>query len=309
MDRLACLKVFVEVAQCKSFSMAAQRLFISRPSASKHVARLEEIFGAKLLTRTTKRVGLTEAGHRVLEDGQRLLQAYDELADDMQESNARPRGVVKISAPQSFCTHQLLPLIAKFSQRYPDVQIAMTIDDGRSTFATDGLDIMVRIASAPDDSSHVAIPLLIAPQVLVASPAYIKRAGRPRNIDDLVRHNCMVHTIKSPISYWRFQTSIQEDASSVMVRVHGSIRANFGDVLHHAALLGQGISIHPRYMVARDLEQGRLVELLPDTPPTSLQVLALYSSRVHLPRRVRLLLDYLKDWASTPPDWASRYAG
>ncbi|MGB6104112.1 MAG: LysR family transcriptional regulator [Pusillimonas sp.] len=307
MDRLACLKVFVEVARCNSFTLAAQRLFMSRSSVTKHVAKLEETLSTKLLTRTTKRVGLTEAGLRVLEDGQRLLQAYDELADDMRESNARPRGVVKISAPQSFCTHQLLPLITRFSQRYPDVQVAMTIDDGRSTFATDGLDIMVRIASALDDSSHVAIPLLNAPQVLVASPAYIKRSGRPRNIDELTRHNCLVHTIKSPISYWRFQTSTLENAQSTMIRVQGSIRANFGDVLHHAALLGQGISIHPRYMVAADLELGRLVELLPETPPTSLHVLALYSSRRHMPSRVRLLLDYLKDWASTPPEWATRY--
>lgn len=307
MDRLTCLRVFSEVARHNSFTAAARQLAISRSTVTKHVARLEEDLGAKLLTRTTKRVGITAAGQRVLEEGQRMLDGYEQMADDVRESNLRPRGVIKISAPQSFCTHHLLPLITRFSQLYPDVQVSMIIDDGRPSFAADGLDIMVRIAGTLDESSHVAVPLLNAPQALVASPSYLKRAGMPKSIEDLTRHNCLVHTIKSPISYWRFQAAATGCAEISIVRVQGSIRANFGDVLHHAALLGQGISIHPRYMIAADLSLGRLVELLPETPPTPLHVLAMYSSRRHLPSRVRLLLDYLKAWAAAPPEWATQY--
>lgn len=304
MDRLTCMKVFVEVARDNSFTEASKRLFISRASVSKHISALEEALGVKLLFRTTKRVGLTEAGARVLRDGKRLLEDYEALADDLGQASNRPRGVVKISAPQSFCTHQLLPLMARFSDLYPDVQIAMMIDDGRTSLEAEGLDIMLRIVPSLEDTSYVAIPLLQVPQVLVAAPSYVKRAGLPRCVDDLAHHNCLIHTIKAPISYWRFQATTQVDSQPLLVRVQGSFRANFGDVLHGAALLGKGISIHPRYMVAGDLEAGRLIELLEETPPAPLHMFALYSSRRHVPSRVRLALDYLKEWASQPPDWA-----
>lgn len=307
MDRLSCLEVFFEVARSNSFTAAARQLAISRSTVTKYVARLEEDLGAKLLSRTTKRVGLTEAGQRVLEEGQRLLETYEQMADDVRESNLKPRGTVKISAPQSFCTHHLLPLVTRFLKRYPDVQVSMMIDDGHPSFASDGLDIMVRIASTFTDSSHIAVPLLNAPQVLVAAPEYLKRAGTPDHVEELVNHNCLVHAIKSPTSHWRFLASRTNFSEMLTVRVHGTIRANFGDVLHHATLRGEAVSIHPRYMIEPDLSAGRLVELLPETPPEPLHVLALYSSRRHLPSRVRLLLNHLKAWAAQPPTWATQY--
>ncbi len=300
MDRLYCLKVFTEVARASSFTVAAQRLALSRASVSKHVQSLEKALGAQLLKRTTKQVGLTDAGLCLLESGEVLLDRFEEIEASVRESVAEPRGVVRISAPQSFCTHHLMPVMSGVLQRHPDIQLALSIDDGRASFAGEGIDVMVRIASALEDTSHVAIPLLDAPQVLVASPAYLKRAGRLRSLDELQRHNCLIHTVKSPTGHWRFDTPQGQSS----IRVRGSICANFGDVLHQSTLRGDGISIHPVYMVARDLTEGRLVRLLPNTPPEPLRVVALYSSRRHLPNRVRLVLDYLRQWASEPPSWA-----
>ncbi|WP_326537174.1 LysR family transcriptional regulator [Pseudorhodoferax sp.] len=304
MDRLSCLQVFAEVARANSFTVAAHRLSMSRASVSKHIAQLERALGAQLLQRTTKQVGLTDAGLRVLENGALLLERYEEIAADVRDTVTQPRGVVRVSAPQSFCTHQLLPLVSDFSRRHPDIQVALSIDDGRSALVSDGLDVMVRIASALEDASHVALPLLTAPQVLVGSPDYLRRAGMPRSLRDLARHNCLVHTIKSPTGIWRFGGSA---ADEIAVRVRGSLCANFGDVLHQAALRGAGLSMHPAYMVEDDLRAGRLLQVLPETPPRPLDVVALYSSRRHLPSRVRLLLDHLQRWARTPPPWAAPY--
>lgn len=301
MDRLTCLQMFSEVARSSSFTAAAARLGVSRASVTKHVAWLERSLGAQLLKRTTKQVGLTDAGLRVLENGLLLLERYEEMGADVRDSISEPRGVVRVGTPPSFGTHHLLPLLTGFSNRYPDIQIALTLDDGRSNLVTEGLDVSVRISSALEDASHVALPLVKAPQVLVAAPAYLKRAGKPSSIHDLARHNCLVHTLKSPTHNWTFNGPDGE----VSIRVKGTICSNFGEALQHAARLGHGLSIHPRYMVSEDLDAGRLVSILPAFEPAQLDIFAIYSSRRNLPNRVHLFLQHLKEWACTPPGWAA----
>jgi DNA-binding transcriptional LysR family regulator len=124
--------------------------------------------------------------------------------------------------------------------------------------------------------------------------------GAPKTLDDLARHNCLVHSVKSPTNIWRFVGP----GGEASVRVGGTIFSNFGEILRHAALIGHGISIHPYYMVSDDLAAGRLVALLPKYAPEPLEVFVTYSSRQNLPERVRRFIGFLKDWASTPPDWS-----
>lgn len=118
--------------------------------------------------------------------------------------------------------------------------------------------------------------------------------------EDLARHDCLVHSLKSPTSIWRF---VGPDGEA-SVRVRGSICSNFGEALKHAALLGHGISMHPYYMVSEDLAAGRLEEVLPDHEPSRLDIYVIFSSRQNLPVRVRRFLEFLKDWARTPPEWS-----
>ena len=217
--------MFAEVARSSSFTTAATRLEVSRASVTKHVAWLERSLGAQLLKRTTKQVGLTDAGLRVLENGLRLLERYEEMGADVRDANAEPRGVIRVGTPPSFGTHHLLPLLTAFADRYPDIQVSLALDDGRSNLVAEGLDVSVRIASGLEDASHVAMPLVKAPQVLVAAPAYLKRAGRPRTVHDLARHNCLVHTLKSPTHNWSFTGP----NGSESVRVKGTLCSNFGE--------------------------------------------------------------------------------
>ncbi len=300
MDRLRCIEIFAEVARGGSFTAAAQRFAISRSAVSKHVAWLERSLGAQLLARTTKEVGLTSAGQRLLDSGLQLLEQFEEIQAEVRDSIDTPRGVIRIGTPPSFGVHHLLPLVLRFTAAHPDIQITIEADDGRASLVAERLDMSIRIAPALDDASYVAQSLLKAPQVLVASPAYLQHAGQPTSVRDLARHECLVHTLKSPTASWRFATPQGETA----VRVRGALCSNLGEALHHAALAGRGLAIHPTYMVAADLATGRLVNVLPETPPLGLDIHVIYPARSNLPKRVRAFLDHLRDWARSPPDWA-----
>ena len=302
MDRLRCLQVFAEVARQNSFTLAATRLSMSRAAVTKQVAWLERSLGAQLLKRTTKRISLTDAGLRLLSNGLPLLAHYAALEDDVKDSISEPRGILRVSAPVTFGTEHLSTLAVQFCNRHPHIQIAIAVDDGRSSPLVDGLDVTIRFATALEDASYIAIPLVRVAQMLVASPDYLRRAGRPDSVRELTRHNCLVHTVKSPTGEWRFKGV----DGPVAVRVRGTLCASFGDALKNAALAGHGISMHPIYMVERDLAAGRLVVVLPAVPPLPLEMTAIYSSRRHLPGRVNLFLEFLREWAATSPAWATR---
>lgn len=301
MDRLRCFQVFTEVAREGSFSGAARHLGMSKASVTKHIASLERTLGARLFNRTTKQVGLTEAGVTALASAKVLLERYEQIESEVRDSIEDPRGVIRVGTPPSFGTQHLIPLITAFAGRHPDIQIALTLDDGSANLIEQGLDLSVRIAPALEDASYIALPLVKAPQVLVATPAYLAARGTPRTPDDLMRHNCLVHSLKSPTSIWRFSGPAGDES----VRVRGSVYSNFGEALKHAALLDYGISMHPYYMVSDELAEGRLAVVLPGFEPVRLDIYVIYSSRQSLPVRVRKFVEFLKDWAKDPPDWAS----
>lgn len=305
MDRLRCIEVFVEVARDGSFTGAARRLRMSRSAATKHIAWLEQSLGVKLLNRTTKHVGLTEAGAHALKQGKSLLDCYEEIGAGARELVERPRGIIRVGTPPSFGTHHLLPLVARFTETYPDIRILLLLDDGSANLITQGIDLSLRIGPAPDDAGHIAVPLTNAPQVLVASKSYLRKHDTPKTPADLANHNCLVHSLKSPTNIWRFSGI----AGEISIRVRGTICSNFGEALKQAALLGHGISMHPYYMVSDDLKANRLAVVLPDYAPLELDIYVVYPSRDHLPARTRRLLEFLKRWAKTPPDWANPSPG
>ncbi len=191
--------------------------------------------------------------------------------------------------------------MTRFTERYPDIRILLLLDDGSANLITQGIDLSLRIGPALDDASHITVPLTKASQVLVASKDYLRVHGTPKTPADLADHNCLVHSLKSPTNIWRFSGT----AGEVSVRVRGTVCANFGDALKQAALLGHGILMHPYYMVSDELKDKRLVVVLPDYEPLELDIYAVYPTREHLPVRTRRLLDFLKRWAKTRPDWAN----
>lgn len=299
MDRLRCLQIFAEVARSRSFVRAAWQLSVSKATVTKHVAWLENTVGSQLLNRNSKQVSLTEAGLRVLEGAQDLLERYERLEADVRDSVNLPRGSIRVGTPPAFGIHHLMPVVSRFNERYPDIEVSVVLDDGRMDLLSEGLDLSIRIAPQLEDAAYIAYPLMKAPQVLVASSAYLARAGHPRSVDDLQRHNCLVHTIKSAAGVWRFNGD-----PPLEVRVRGMVRSNIGEALKKAALLGAGIAVHPYYMVSEELRSGALEVVLPQYTPQELDIYAVFSTRRNMPVRVRALLEFLKEWAAQPPPWA-----
>ncbi len=305
MDRLRAIEIFAEVARGRSFTAAALRLGMAKGNVTKHVKWLEQLLGAQLLTRTTKSVSLTEAGLSLLEGGQHLLDSFDAVQSTVRGAVNGPKGTIRIGAPPSFAAVHLVPLITSFSALHPDLQFAMHLDDGRVDIAGEGLDLSLRIAPSLKDTSLVAQKLGSVPQLLVAAQSYLAVRGKPKTPDDLSAHNCLVHALKAPTNFWTF-TGPGKSSGKKSVRVSGSMRANFGEPLRHAALLGHGISMHPNYMVAQDIKDGRLKVVLPAYLPTSLDIYAMYPSRRNMPGRVRLFLEFLRERFHSGTDWQAR---
>jgi DNA-binding transcriptional LysR family regulator len=306
MDKLKAIEVFIEVAQGLSFSGAAQRLGMAKGNVTKHIAWLEQSLGVQLLTRTTKSVSLTESGLSLLENGRELLDRVDSIDTAVRQSVKEPKGMLRLGAPPSFGAFHLVPIITAFSSAHPDIQVVLYLDDGRTDLVAEGMDMSVRIATSLKDTSQVAQRLAVVPQLLVASPDYLKRRGTPQTIADLATHECMVHALKSPTNIWTFMGVAQAAGATMSskstVRVHGTIRANYGEPLRHAALLGHGISMHPTYMVMQDIHDGRLVSVLPQFRPVGVDIYAVFPSRKNMPVRVRTFLDFLRQWFAAA-DW------
>lgn len=278
-------------------------LSVSKATITKHVAWLEESLGAQLLKRNSKQVALTEPGWRVLEGAREMLERYESIETEVRDSTRLPRGSIRIGTPPSFGAWHLMGVITLFTTRYPDIEVTVVHDDGRSDLVTEALDLSIRIAPELDDASYVAKTLMKSPQWLVASPKYFRTHQRPKVPEDLLKHNCLLHTIKSPTSTWRFAGN-----PPIEVKVHGTIRANLGEPLKQAALLGHGISVHPSYMVNTEIASGDLEVVLPDYVPDQMDIYVVYSSRRNMPTRVRHLLEFLKEWGQNPPVWSANHA-
>ena len=296
MDRLRCIEVFLAVARAGTFTAAAQHLRISKANVTRHIASLEELFGARLINRTTTQVRLTDAGEAAFAGAELLMERYEELEAASRTRTRGLKGVIHIGTPPAFGAAHLTRAMAQFVERYPEVEFSVSIDLGFENLIAQGLDVSVRIGPPPQDASYIAIPLTAAPQVLVASRSYLSRKGVPESPAELTAHNCLLHLIKAPTHSWCFKDGDVETS----VQVSGSIRSNLGDVLKAAALMGHGISMHPYYMVSDELSSGTLIPVLLHYQPPSLNIYVVYPTRQNLPLRVKTFVTHLRDWAQVP---------
>jgi DNA-binding transcriptional LysR family regulator len=293
MNTVECIEIFVEVAKGLSFTRAAERLGISRSVVTKKVAWLEQHFETQLLQRNTKRVSLTESGEILLHNAETVTSTLNDLRDMVRSSVQRPEGRIRIGSPPSFGAVHLAPAIQGFLQSYPEVQVSMQLDDGRSDLIAENMDLSVRIAPYLRDTSQIAYKLAVMPQVLVASAEYLARAGRPVRPADLKNHNCLMHTLKAPTSLWELT---DEAGKTHKVQVSGAFTSNVGESLLHLARRHFGISMHPRYMVDTLIAEGYLEVVLEDYKCEGLDIYAMVQSKRYLPYKVRLFVDHLRQY-------------
>lgn len=300
LDRFTSLQVFAKVAASGSLSAAGRDMGLSQTMVTKHIAALESRHGVKLFHRTTRRLSITEAGQNYLESVERILGEIEAADASIAADRFEPRGMLRLNAPVSFGSHQIAPLLAEFSKRYPRAQVELGLNDRLVDLAEEGWDLAVRIGTL-DDSSLVARRIAPCRTVLAASPSYLVASGTPKTVSELGEHNCLGYTLSrgTGADRWSFG-----QRGEVTVKVSGTLRANNGDALRAAAIAGEGIIYQPTFIIADDILAGTLVPLKLDQPTVELGgVYAVYLPDRNPPAKVRAFIDFLVERFSPLPPW------
>jgi len=295
MDRLDAMRTFVRVAELGSFSAVAHQLGVARSVVTRQVAALEAHLGTRLMVRSTRKLSLTSAGTAYLEKSRVILNLVEAAETDVAEARAAARGSIRIGLPLSFGLKRLTPLLLEFAERHPAVSLDMDYTDRRVDLVGEGFDLSIRITSrlAPGD---VVRRLGACRLLVVASPQYLARHGRPVRPADLASHECLTYTGDASRGAWTFEV----DGRLETVHVQSRLSGNNGDVLADAAARGLGVTLQPDFIVEPYLAEGRLEQVLPDVAPTELGVYALLPGGRHQPHRVRLLVDFLAERLRSP---------
>jgi DNA-binding transcriptional LysR family regulator len=258
MDRLTSMATFVRVVQLGSFAAAAQDTDISATMVAKHIRALESRLGARLLNRTTRRQSLTEVGSLYVERCKALLADVDAAEASVGELRTAPRGTLRVTAPVSFGSRRLAPALAEFLRLYPEVKVDLSLSDRTVDLVDEGFEAAIRIG-ALHDTRLVARRLRSYRSLLCAAPDYIRRRGRPKMPQDLGAHDCLGFTPAGRRGRWRFLRGDEEKTVTFVPR----LLANNGEALRQAALAGLGIVLQPEVLLEHDIEQKRLIRVLP----------------------------------------------
>lgn len=304
MDKLDAMSAFVKVVALGSYAEAGRALGLTRSAVSKAVMELEQLLGARLLDRTTRRVSATEAGLAYFESCVDILARVEETEHQISRLHDEPRGVLKVNAPMSFGALYLGPALASFMSAYPDLKIELTLNDRFVDPIEEGVDVTVRIAIL-GDSSLIARRLAPARRVLVAAPAYLARHGAPTVPGDLAQHRCLNYGHTTTLQRWQ----LTRNGGAMSVPINSVLCSNNGDVLRSAALAGHGITKLPTFLVGPDVAAGRLAVVLRDYPPAELGLFALYAPNRYLAAKTRVLIDYLATRFGNAPAWDAFPAG
>ncbi|MCU1737839.1 MULTISPECIES: LysR family transcriptional regulator [Pseudomonas] len=288
MDRIDCMRAFVATVGANGFAAAARAMDVPRSKVSKQIQALEEAIGVQLLQRTTRSLHLTEAGAEYYEAARELLASLDETEQRARDGVGELRGVLRVNAPMSFGLRRLGPLIPLFHQQHPNVELQLVLSDQQVDPVRGGFDVTIRIANLPD-SSLVARLLAPAPRVMVASPAYLARAGTPQTPKDLTAHQCLNY------GYLQSGVSLQlsNGKETQRVNVTGPLHANNGDLLAQAAQAGMGIALLPDFIVEDALAAGTLVPVLCNWQAPAISINAVYPSARRVPQKTRAFIEFL----------------
>ena len=290
------LALFAEVARKESFAAVARERGIAGSSVSRAVASLEEELGVRLLQRSTRRVSVTEAGAAFLDVVEPLLSEVERAWSVARDADNTPRGVLRVTAPLTFAQLNLVPLLPEFAERYPNLRFELLLTDSLVDVVAERVDVALRLGHL-QDSEMIATRLCDMVYVACASPDYLERHGRPMSPLELEDHSCLRYAVPSFGARWLFRP--RPGGDSFEVSIGGRFTISNGVALRDCAVAGLGITLLPRWNVARELAAGDLVDLFPEFEATATRfggaAWLMYPSRAHVPLKVRAFRDFVQE--------------
>ena len=289
-NTFSTIPIFVAVVECGSFSLAAEKLGVTKSAVSKRVTQLEDELGIRLLNRTTRKLSLTEAGKRYYDHVSQALALAQQGMDAVTELQGEPKGKLKITAPMSFGVLYIAPIIAEFLEQFPKVTIDLQLEDQMVDLIEGEFDLAIRIGNLPI-SNLVAKRLVNCKSVLCASPEYIKRNGSPKKPSDLIDHNCLVYSYFRGGSEWTFEQQHNE----LKVIPKGNFIVNNSEAIRRALIEGLGVGQLPTFLVSKDILSGKLQPIMTPYSLPEHAIYAVFPERKHLPHKVRAFMEFVAD--------------
>ncbi len=288
-SELADIQLFVEIIKAGNLSAAARALNSSPAAMSRGLAALESRLGVRLVTRTSRAFTLTEEGCLFYERCQRIVTDIVEAEAEASSKLGAVRGKLRVGAPNEIGRRIVAQLIAKFIEKYPDVQVHLTLSDSGLDVIDDGLDIALRV-DLPEDSSLIARKIFSSKRIVCASPAYLKAYGTPAHPDELQQHNCIrLVRGRRVIDSWLFQ----ENGKKFMVTVNGTLTTTSAEVIHDWVRSGKGVALKATWDLLPELADGTIVECLEPFWCDKIDLFAISANRTHQPPRIRTFLDFI----------------
>lgn len=285
MDWYTCSKTFIKVVDEKGFAAASRKLYTTQSSISKRIAWLENMLDNQLLTRSTRRLDLTEAGQKYYNQVLPLIDEWDELKRDMSSDAKLTKGNLTVAIPTIGGNHFISQLIPKFLKKYPEIKLTMRLTNRAVSLIEEKIDLYISPEDLGNHASNSSEQLNGPCRKLYASPDYLATHGEPTLIEELENHNCLVHTA-SIDNMWKFQDA--------QVAVNGGFRSNNTDMLIKAAVAGLGIIFVVEPFVTAEIQNNQLKVLLPQYASANLTLYASYPAHKYLPQKTQVFIDFLK---------------
>ncbi|HXZ06820.1 MAG TPA: LysR family transcriptional regulator [Paraburkholderia sp.] len=293
MDTLQNMRVFARVVEAGSFTGAAQHLNTTTAYCSRAVSDLEAHLRTRLLNRTTRRIALTEAGERYLQRCEQILAYVEQAEAEAGDAHARPSGRLKVHAMSSFGLHYVVPAVGRYQQRYPEVQIELTLAQRIPDLLDEGYDVSLTLATDLPDSGLVSQRLGSAFSIVCASPEYLERRGVPQVPADLNHHTCLqMVTPIFPLNEWIFDGPNGTESVTFSTP---TFQVNVAEAMALAVREGMGVGLIPIYSAISGLRSGELVWVLPEYSSQEMNVYALYASRQYLDAKIRTWVEFMRD--------------
>lgn len=298
MGQLEDMQVFVRIVDAGGISPAADQLGVAKSAVSRRLSELENRLGVSLLNRTTRSSNLTDAGKTFYERSQQLINDVNELNSLTSDPEFSLSGTLRISVPLSFGLSHLAKPIEIFSKEHPELSMDITFIDSETDLVEGGYDLAFRIGEL-EDSSLKARKITPIKLVVCASPEYLKQHGTPQTPEDLKDHQMLKYAFYDKLG-WKL---MDKNGKPHMVQVQSKITANNGDFLNQMAIANFGILLTPTFISWEALEKKQLVQILTDYKHKEIYSYIVYPQTRHLSRKIRLFIDFLKDYYGDEPYW------